>query len=263
MTISGSKAASLLPFGYLAVTRIRGVRDLAYHVATSWLPAIWLVVRLTDLGPAMATGQFLLGYLAFIAAYEIGYLANDAWDSKRSSNGRERVRFPIDGIYVALFLLVRLGVWALVAMVTGWFENLLWLAGYGVLVIAFAQHNLVQSRGLRLASFYELATLRFLLPVTAILSADAMVSALLVAMLLYAFPRFLSYMESKDLLVLEERRAPAFGFCLQLSIAPLMLYLAWMFRMSVLAELLAYFLAIHATWWLLVSAGKAQPQPKE
>lgn len=262
VNISASKSLSLIPGGYLAVTRIHGLRDLAYHLATSWLPAIWLVLQLTELSPAMAGLLFLAGYLAFIAAYEIGYLANDVWDARRSDGGRHRLSFAVDAPYLTAFLGIRLATWLVIGMAMNWVANPIWQAGYAILAIAFAQHNLVSSKGLRLASFYELATLRFLLPIAALLSAQSMVPALLVALLLYAFPRFLSYMESKDLLALEERRAPAFGFFLLLSFSPLVLYLAWVLRIGVLAELLAYFLAIHWAWWLLVSV-RERPQSKE
>jgi hypothetical protein len=256
VNILGSRAVSLLPFGYFAVTRVSSLRDLAYLVATSWLPAIWLIARLAGLDNIQSVMTFLIGYMAFISAYEIGYLVNDAWDARRSGEGRARLSFHLDRAYVVAFLAIRLGLWAGIGVLTNWIANPLWLAGYAALAIAFAQHNLVHLKDLRLASFYELATLRFMLPILASIPVGALPPALLVALILYAFPRFLAYAESKDLLNLDKRRAPSFGFLLLLSFSPLVLYFSYLLDAEILVELLAYYLAIHALWWALSNLRK-------
>ena len=250
MNISGSRAVSLLPFGYFAATRIDGPRDLAYHAATSWLPAILLLFRLTDMDVTRSVTTFAVGYLAFIAIYEIGYLVNDAWDARRTGEGRARLGFSLDWPYLAAFLAIRIGLWGSIAMLTGWAASPPWLAGYAALAFAFSQHNLVRHNGLRIASFYGLATLRCVLPVVAAIPAIAIMSVLLVAMILYAFQRLLAYMESKDLLNLAKRRDPSFGFFLLLSFAPLTLFFAYVLQARILAELTAYYLVIHGGWWL-------------
>lgn len=257
MSISRSKALSLVPFGYFAATRLNGLRDLAYLVATSWLPAIWLLIRLAGLDPAHALLTYIIGYMAFISIYEIGYLANDAWDAGRTSEGRRRLSFGLGWIFVAAFLVLRLGLWTVLGALTGWITDPYWLFGYAALAIAFAQHNLVRDRELRLASFYELATLRFLLPILVPVAVIFLAPALLVALIPYAFPRLLAYMESKQLLSLEGRHAPSFGFFLQLSLAPLLLFCAYLLSAQVLVEILAYFLAIHGLWW--ATAGLRKP----
>lgn len=256
MNISGSRAVSLLPFGYFAATRINGLRDLAYLVATSWLPAMWLLFRLANLDAVQSILTLIVGYMAFISIYEIGYLVNDAWDARRSGEGRRRAGFKVDCAYVLAFLGLRVGLWAAIGVLTGWITAPFWLVGYVALVIAFGQHNLVHERELRLASFYELATLRFILPILAPLPVASLAPALLIALIPYAFPRFLAYMESKDLLKLEKRQAPSFGFFLQLSFAPLILWFAYLLAAPALAELLAYYLAINGAWWAFVALRK-------
>ena len=234
---------------------------MPYLVATSWLPAIWLLWRLTDLSVAGSALAFAAGYLAFISIYEIGYLINDAWDAPRSTGGRQRLNFPLTPPFTLAFIAIRLAVWAVVGVLTGWIGNPLWLAGYAALSLAIAQHNMFQSKGLRLASFYELATLRFLLPVLAALPAASLPAAILTALLLYSFPRFLGYLDSKGILNLPERREPQFGFLLILSLAPLLVVTSYMLRTAVLAELTAYFLAIHGIWWAL-SRSPVQVAPR-
>lgn len=249
--MSGSKALTLVPFGYFAVTRITSLRDLAYLIATSWLPAIWLLFRLAGLDMTRSALTFVIGYVAFISVYELGYLVNDAWDSKRSDEGRPRKGFRLGTVYILVFVAVRIGLWAAIGALTGWFNSLTWIAGFAALTIALAQHNLVGWKELRLATFYELAVLRFTLPILAVMPAADLGTLLIVALLPYSFPRLLAYMESKDMLRLEKRREAKFGFLLQLSFTPLMLLLAYLLDRQVLAELQLYFLAIHASWWAL------------
>lgn len=251
MTMSGSKTLSLVPFGYFAVTRVTSLRDFAYLVATSWLPAIWLLFRLSGLDMIQSVLTFVIGYMAFISIYELGYLVNDAWDSKRSGEGRPRKGFHLGSAYVLAFVILRIGLWAAIGVLTGWMSSLQWLAGFAVLVVAIAQHNLVGRKEFRLASFYELAVLRFTLPVLAALPAAALAPVLLVALIPYSFPRFLAYMESKDILRLEKRREARFGLLLHLSFLPLMLLFAYLLDRQVLVELQLYFVFIHALWWVL------------
>lgn len=251
MNISASKAISLLPFGYFAVTRISSLRDLAYLVASSWLPAVWLLMRLGELETMPSATTFALGYMAFIAAYEIGYLVNDAWDARRTDDGRARLSFRLSWPYLVAFAAIRIALWVSIAVMTGWIENTVWVAGYATLAIALAQHNLVSTKGLRLASFFELATLRFVLPILAAIPTGSLGPVLFVALILYAFPRFLAYMESKDLLNLEQRRELNFGFLLLLSLLPLMVLLSYLVAAPVIVELSIYFLAVYGAWWAL------------
>lgn len=257
MNISGSRAAqpvSLLPFGYLALTRLNSPRDYAYLIASTWLPCIWLAFRLAELSLPQTAVAFIAGYIAFVSAYEVGYLANDGWDARRAADGRQRIPFPLSTAYVAAFLIIRIAAWTLIGIWMGWVESLIWLGGFATLALALGQHNLVESTGLRLASFYELATLRFLLPVIAVIPAAALQVAILTALLLYAYPRLLSYMDGKGVLILDERRRPAFAFMQIATLTPLILFLAYILEATVLAELLGYFLAVYALWWIAYRA---------
>ena len=253
MSMSSSRIISLIPSGYLLTTRINGARDLAYLIATSWVPALWLLMRAAGLNPVHATLIFVAGYLAFISIYEIGYLANDVWDARRSRGGRRRAEFAAGRAYVALFLAIRIGLWVAIGLSTGWLENGAWLAGNAALAIIIAQHNLVDQKGLRIISFYGLATLRLLMPILALLPARSMAAAVLIAMIPYALPRLLAYMESKGLLELEQRRTARFGLLLQLSFVPLCSILAYWLDARVLLEVLVYFIVIHAIWWAAIS----------
>lgn len=243
------KAVSLLPFGYYAVTRLPRVWDLVFLIATSWIPATWLLYRLSDLSLMQSGFAFLFGYLAFLGVYEVGYLANDGWDTRRGERSRKRIPFDFGLPYVALFLIAHLGAWAAIGWASGWIDQLFWLAGYAVLVVAFAQHNLIRQPWLRITSFFTLATLRFVLPILGAIPTDAGLVVLVAAVIFYTYYRWLSYADSKDLMNMPERRSPAFGALHYLMLAPLALFIALVAGEWVLAELAAYFLVLFALWF--------------
>jgi hypothetical protein len=254
VSISGSrvtKSLALLPFGYTSVTRLKSARDIVYLVLSSWLPATWYLFRSADISGGEALRDFALGYLAFIALYEIGYLANDYWDARNSEAGRLRVPFTLGTAYASFFIAIRLAVWVAVAVATGWIADTIWLAAYGALVIVFAEHNLIAAPGMRSASFFQLAILRFALPVLAPTPTDGRLALFVVAVLFYAYLRFLSYLDSKDLLAVPERRLPTFSLAQIAMILPLSGLVAWLAQQPVVLELWAYFLACFAGWALL------------
>ena len=248
---SAHKVLSLIPFAYFTVTRVKSLRDFAYLAASSWIPAFWLLLRLNGFGPAEAALSFVAGYLAFISAYEIGYFVNDTWDARHSSGGRARISYTFGMPYVVLFLIVRISLWLAIGQATGWLENTVWIAGYATLAIVFTQHNLAQSKGLRLASFFQLATLRFLLPIVSAVPIQSGSLIVLTAILLYTYLRFLAYIDSKGVLQLAERRDRSFGLRQLVSQVPLIVFVAYLSRSTLLVELLAYFVLVHTFWYIL------------
>ena len=87
-----------------------------------------------------------------------------------------------------------------------------------------------------------------------------MAAALLCAVIFYAYLRALSYLESKDLLTMPERRAPAFGLRQMLLLVPAAVALALVLKEPVIAELMAYSLLIYGAWAVL---GRGNAQNKE
>jgi hypothetical protein len=244
-TSNSKRAISLIPLGYLLVTRANNVRDLGYLVATSWIPAWWLIVRLGGLDPLLAMEKFAAGYFAFICAYELGYLVNDGWDARNASDGRQRLTFAVTPSYLACFILIRVGLWTATALQTGWLAELSWLVGFIWLLAAFAEHNLLRSSSLRVASFVQLASLRFLLPIIAVIPTGHWPAAGAAALLFYVYPRTLSYMDSKALLQLHDRSSRDFAFRQTLVLMPAVVALSLIFDEPALFELLFYFVGIH------------------
>lgn len=236
---------SLLPFGYLLVSRGRDPWELLYMVGNSWIPAIWLIIRLGGLDPIAAVPIFIAGYLAFISCYELGYLVNDSWDAAQSESGRKRIGFEVTPAYVLLFAAIRIVVWAAIGLATGWIYETAWLVGYAALVAAFTLHNVLRSPAVRIASFMQLSILRFLLPTLGALRTGTYLIAVAVAFLFYTIFRLLSYLDSKDLLSMDERRTGAFKMAIVAVQAPLAILLSLLAGSTVIAELFLYFLVLY------------------
>lgn len=237
---------SLVPFGYLLVSRIRSPLELAYLAGSSWVPAWWLLVRLGEMGPFEALIHFAAGYVAFISCYEMGYLTNDSWDARRSSDGRQRIAFRVTPAYAAIFVAIRVSAWLAVGIGTGWIGQPAWLFGYLALAAVFTLHNAIQAPGLRIATFLQLSLLRFLLPIVGGLQTSTYLIALSVAFLFYSTFRLLSYLDSKDLLRMSGRKSGRFLLSFVAIEAPLALYLCLLVRSSVIAEMLVYYCLLYA-----------------
>jgi len=242
---------TVIPFLYAAATRFATARDASYLVFSSWLPGIWVLHRISGDGLAKSALLFAAGYLCFICIYEIGYLINDSWDAQKSPNGRQRARFPRTRGYVAVFLAVRLAVWAALGTLSGWIGDPVWLGAFAVLVLAFAEHNLIPSAGLRSASFFQLACLRFMIPVIGATPHDRLPLLILVSILFYTYFRFIGYLDGKGQLDMPERRHKAFGLVQTAMFAPLIGYLAYVLHAPLLIELLGYFLLSYGTYALI------------
>lgn len=251
MTIFDSRHAkwlSFVPFLFFVMTRLRRRRDVAYLIVSSWLPAIWFLLRSSGGSLAEAVVNFALGYLTFVAVYEIGYLANDGWDSKRSADGRQRIPFSLGPVYVVLFVLARMTTWVFIGFWSGWADDPVWIVAYGALAIAFAQHNLITVDGLRGASFFQLATLRFALPILGAVPSSDRLLLILVAILFYTYLRFFSYLDGKHLLVIPQRRESSFAPTQLIMLLPLVVFLGLLSNSPLVFELAAYFITVHSLW---------------
>lgn len=253
------RGLALVPGGYFLLTRVSGARDALYLVGTSFVPAWWYLARSTELDPVTALGSFAIGYLAFIASYELGYLANDLWDARRDPGGRQRAPFLTGTLSKVAFVAIRLLTWLLVASVTGWSSNSSWLAGFAALAVVFALHNVVPAWA-RSATFMQLAVLRFSLPVMGPLPASAAPLLLLLALLLYASMRWLAYLDSKGMLTMEARRTPSFGAVQMALQAPVIGLIALLAGSTLPLELWGWFFFLYGAWALKASRSRRRSE---
>ncbi|NJC06479.1 hypothetical protein GGQ97_002272 [Sphingomonas kaistensis] len=250
---------ALLPGAYFLQSRVKGAQDLLYLVATSFVPAWWMLVRLGGQGLVEAAANFTLGYLAFIAVYELGYLANDLFDARRPG-GRKRWSGSSGAAFVAPFILIRLIVWGLVGWATGWIANPVWLGGTACLVLVFALHNLIQAAAPRSATFVQLGLLRFIMPVIGALEPARLPLALLIALLLYVYLRWLAYLDSKDLLRIAERRHPRFALVQMLLLGPIVGLTSLIGATSLPLEIWGFLMLLYASRQALERRRSAIPQ---
>jgi hypothetical protein len=244
------KLFTLLPFGYALATRFATPRDFTYLVVTSWLPGVWLISRLGDHGLGTAALYFAAGYLCFQSVYEFGYFANDAWDAPRTENGRQRIKFAYDRTYLAVFAGIRIGVWIAIGVLTGWIGDGVWLVAFAALIAAFTLHNLVQPAAYRAASFFQLACLRFTIPLIGAVPDDKLLVLLFAAFVFYTYFRFLTYLEGIEKLDMPERKGRGFGLVQTAMLTPFAAFGAYATGEAVLLELLAYFIALYGAYAL-------------
>jgi len=241
---------ALVPFLYTIGTRFATPRALIYLIASSWIPGIWILARLGGEGPAGAVLGYAAGFLAFISVYEIGYLVNDTWDAARGKT-RRRVSFDAGPGFIALFAAIRIAVWGAIGALTGWILEPAWLIAYGALVLAVVAHNLVRPAALRPATFFQLACLRFTIPVLGGVATTQVPLVLLISVIFYTYFRFLSYLDSKDLLAMNERRHPGFGFAQMALMAPFIAFVAYVSGEWILVQLFGYFITLYGLYALV------------
>ena len=245
------KILMLLPFLYAVATRFATARDFTYLVVSSWLPGIWILFRLGGHGLGDAVLYFAAGYLCFVSVYEIGYFVNDAWDASKAGQGRKRIRFAYGRVYVIAFVVLRIGVWAGLGALFGWIGDLVWLAAFAALVVAFAEHNLIKPAAFRSASFFQLACLRFMIPVIGETPADKLLLLLFTSIVFYTYFRFLAYLDGKGQLAMPGRRRRDFSVIQIAMLAPFIAFGAFVSGETLLLELLGYFVTLFGIYALV------------
>jgi hypothetical protein len=228
------------------------MRDFTYLVASSWVPGIWIISRLGDHSLGDAALYFAAGYLCFVSVYEIGYLVNDAWDAPKTERGRKRIRFAYGQVYVVSFVALRIGIWAGLSALFGWIGDMVWLAAFAALVVAFAEHNLIRPVAFRSASFFQLACLRFMIPVIGETPADKLLLLLFTGIVFYTYFRFLAYLDGNGQLAMPDRRRRDFGVIQFAMLAPFIAFGAFVSGEILLLELLGYFVMIYGVYALIV-----------
>jgi len=201
----------LLPYTYFYGSRVKQLKYNLYYLIIDWAVPLALLTYFTGYDWRGALGHFVLAYLAFISIYEIGYLGNDVYSVRKEDKPRRRVQDfnPSDAV-VAVWIGARLLAFGAISWYLHVLDSPLWLAFYAVLAVFFYLHNALQDRELKVMTFVNLAFVRYLAPVFIFLSAEQLMLIAAPVFLNYVFYRTLMYMDSKDLLHMPSRRAPAY-----------------------------------------------------
>ncbi len=220
----------LLPFGYAVASRYHWPRDFMVNALTAWVPGVILVAQLGDLSAGVAIASYLLGYVAFICIYELGYLANDTIGLRHDPTPRRRVDFSPSPGFLAGFVAIRLGTFLVVSMALGVATSGLYWAAITALVTTLVAHNTLRAVELKFYTFLQLSLLRFALPVVPVLivkgGMEAILTTFATALLLFTLPRFLTYLDAKGRLSLPERKARSYHLKAHLAVSPLIALLS-------------------------------------
>ena len=203
------KFVYLLPFTYFYDTRLR-TGSVSFHVIFEWLAAVVLALAVGAAGPAQALAAAGLSYLAFISLYEIGYLVNDLFASRKETGGRQRGPQGAGGVWVAAWFASRLGVFMFATLLMGKLAAPEWWSYFAALCVVFALHNKLTDREFKSATFLWLAWFRFMAPVMFVVQDTQRLGVGLAAAMAYASFRMFGYLNSKGLLQMPGRQRPGF-----------------------------------------------------
>lgn len=198
----------LIPLRYSLASRYR--QHIVFMMLFDWTPAV-LVCALFSIAPiAQALMQALLCYIAFQCHYELGYMFNDLVATRWEKDPRQRATANAGVTLFALCVLVRLGLLLMIGSVLGLGEDLFWWTYHGGMAVIFLIHNLLRAASYKVCTFQVLAVGRFMAPVIFVVEPGSQGYFFCAAVLLYANFRTLSYLESKGLLSIPNRRSAEF-----------------------------------------------------
>lgn len=202
----------LLPFTYFYFSRLKTVKDVLFHTYYEWVPNVLLIYILTDSTIFESLINFAVGYLAFISIYELGYFYNDFKSIKNEIEPRKRGHdLNLSKLSFVLLVLFRLVIFFIASFyLIEQISILSWIGLYSILAVIFTTHNLLKNKELKVFTFIGLAFLRFILPITIWIPKEAMSDLLIAIFLNYVFFRTISYMDSKNVLVMPSRQKAIF-----------------------------------------------------
>jgi hypothetical protein len=237
----------LIPFFYFRNTRLNNLKALAYHVHAEWLASLLILFYFKHSSVGDAVILFLTGYACFICVYEVGYIANDTFATKSEDAPRLRMKENLSPLFVTSFVLIRVAIFGSLAW---WLMpvNTFFFLFYVLLIISFALHNLITNRELKIMTFINLATARFLAPFVFFIPLSVTQVLMPSILLFYVFYRALNYMDSKNLLILPSRKTPSFKVFFYLLLVPVAILLSVIQQTYVPLWAVAYF----ASFWLMV-----------
>jgi hypothetical protein len=203
------QAIFIVPGTYFLSTRLNNTRAVVYHGYSEYLLGI-LIMWWSSQSIGEAIINFVSGYAAFIAVYELGYMANDLLASQEEESPRQRLTIQPSRCWIALWSISRLFVFATFSYIIASDNFTRWAVFYMLLVVTFALHNGLRNIDFKILTFIGLALCRFYAPLVGQVASETLARCLPGILIHYVFFRTLTYMDSKGLLVLRERRSVNF-----------------------------------------------------
>lgn len=242
----------LAPFLYAFFSRMRGLRAFVFNAVTLWGPGLLLTALLLDGFSVGALAGYFAGYLIFISIYEVGYLMNDTWGLRHDETPRRRIDVEYSSAFFVLFIAIRLVVVLSLGLWVGALSSLWFWALLSLLVLAIVTHNIIVRQEIKMATFFQMSLMRFSIPVFIPTAMEKGAIVLLLGCLFFVFPRFLTYLDSKNRLRIPERKQPSFLPLVYLIFAPIILLISVSTGETLVLLTWAYFM----TYACLLYAGR-------
>ena len=206
-----------IPSFYFWFTRAT-VWSIRFQVAAEYISALLIVALFSSHQCLWAWSLSAMHYFAFISIYELGYLTNDYLSVRWEENPRRRGP-NVSGPMLLGWVTSRVACFVILTRLLGQWGHPGWWYFYGGLAAVFTAHNLLPRT--KSISFSWLAAYRFVAPSLFLISPSQKLGLWLSAFVLYSNFRFYSYMDSKNQLVLPERKTATFRFTFYLATLPL------------------------------------------
>lgn len=200
-----------LPFSYFYFSRIKSFLGLIFLFSWEIIPNLIILIVLNQSGLHEGCLSFVKGYAVFISFYELGYIMNDTFSMKKEEDGRQRLgTFIPNKIQLFVMIALRLFLFLGVSWYAGFWEIALFYYFYIALGLVFILHNVLKNKDLKVLTFVNLAILRFFAPCIFFIKSYLLVQLLYPVLLFYVLYRTLSYMDSKDLLMMKTKESDIF-----------------------------------------------------
>lgn len=243
------------PFGYFLKTRLNTLSAVLFHGYAEYLLGVLLMIY-AGIAPLQALVNFIVAYLAFIAVYEIGYIVNDFISVRYENKPRKRLsNWEPSTTLIYLWIAIRVVVFLLLTWWLHQFGSSLWWTYYLVLAFVFYLHNVLKRKEYKVFTFMSLAILRFYAPLFPFLDTAFLTTTINGILLFYVFFRTLTYIDSKDLLMMPSRTSFDFKTVYYLILLPVSLLISFMSGMYLVLWMNLYFLFFWGSFFLASRTG--------
>lgn len=199
----GNLLKYILPFSYFAKTRLSKT-SFIYHSIIEWFPMALITIYYTNY---LNLIELCVGYLLFISMYELGYVYNDLISIKFEKTPRKRFSKSVSNLEIFIYFILRIILFIFLIGIFPSNTQPIFLYGIALISFTFIIHNVISIDRYKIFTFIGLAYFRFVLPLIYFMSPSIILNLTGAIMLLYVFPRFLTYLASKHILKLENRKS--------------------------------------------------------
>ena len=210
----------LIPYSYAQRTRFNSKKDFFFHFYYEWGIA-FLILLYNFRNWEQAFLYFVAGFIAYTCIYELGYLFNDIYATKFDTKPRNRIKgFKPKLWQITIWVVLRGIIFIAITYLLDLLNSVEWWLFYLFLIIVFGAHNLLRNKQLKIITFVNLAFFRILAPFFIFIDAESLSSLIPALILNYVFFRTITYMDSKGLLHLPDRKTNYFKLFFYLMLLP-------------------------------------------